>query len=91
MSDKFNPVQYLKGKLCWYLKSNILKLLEPEFELIEIRIKILEEALDKACEQLEWTCPVDQELVEDLNCDGCDNNCKECWKKYFMKEVLGSE
>lgn len=55
------------------------------------RLEQLEKALDKACERLEWTCPVDQELVEDLDCDECDNNCKECWKKYFMKEVLKDE
>ena len=51
----------------------------------------LKKALDKACERLEESCPVDQELVEDLDCDECNNNCKECWKKYFMKEVLGNE
>ena len=45
----------------------------------------LKKALDKACERLDYTCiPVEEELVEDLD---CDNNCKECWKKYFMKEV----
>ena len=49
----------------------------------------LELALDKACEKLDYTCiPVEEELVEDLD---CDNNCKECWKKYFMKEVLHND
>lgn len=49
----------------------------------------LKKALDKACEKLDYTCiPVEEELVEDLD---CDNNCKECWKKYFMKEVLHND
>lgn len=51
------------------------------------RLEKLEQALDKACERLEWTCPVDQELVEDLDCENCKDTYKECWKKYFMKEV----
>lgn len=54
----------------------------------------LKKALDKACERLEYyidNCPCGEELIEDLDCDECDNNCKECWKKYFMKEVLGND
>ena len=49
----------------------------------------LKQALDKACEKLDYTClPVEEELIEDLD---CDNNCKECWKKHFLKEVLLNE
>lgn len=54
----------------------------------------LKQALDKACERLEYyidNCPCGEELIEDLDCDECDNNCKECWKKYFMKEVLDND
>ena len=54
-------------------------------------IEKLENALDKACERLEESCPVEEELIEDLDCDEWDDNCKECWKKYFMKEVLGND
>lgn len=54
----------------------------------------LKKALDKACERLEYytdNCPCGEELIEDLDCDDCESNCKECWKKYFMKEVLENE
>lgn len=91
MGRRSQPLEYLRGKLCWYLKDDILKLLRPEFKMVENYIERLEKALDKACERLEESCPVDQELVEDLDCDNCNDNCKKCWKKYFMKEVLGNE
>ena len=67
----------------------------PFLEDIEIikqdldKLEKLEKALDKACELLaDYTgsCPREEELVEDLDCDECDNNCKECWKKYFMRD-----
>ena len=48
-------------------------------------------ALDKACEILDWDCPVSQDLVDDLDCENCNDNYKECWKKYFLKEVLENE
>ena len=47
----------------------------------------LEKALDKACERL-WDCPVSQELIDDLDCENCKDEYKECWKKFFLKEVL---
>ena len=46
------------------------------------------QALEKACEKLSDDCPVSQELIEDLNCENCKDNYKECWKKYFLKEVF---
>ena len=64
-----------------YSASNDIETIKQDLD----RLEKLEKALDKACEKLDYTCiPVEEELVEDLD---CDNNCKECWKKYFMKEV----
>ena len=51
----------------------------------------LKKALDKACEMLEWGCPVEQDLIDYLDCENCKNTEKECWKKYFLKEVLENE
>ena len=45
------------------------------------------QALEKACERLDDDCPVSQELIDDLDCENCNNNCKECWKKFFLKEA----
>lgn len=74
------------------LKNTILSL-ELDTCIPELRKENtkLKQALDKACERLEYyidNCPCGEELIEDLDCDECDSNCKECWKKYFMKEVL---
>lgn len=52
----------------------------------------LKKALEKACKILSWDCPCCQDLIDDLD---CENRCQpdidyaECWKKYFLKEVLG--
>ena len=58
-----------------------------------IRNQKLEKALDKACEMLNWECPVSQNLIDDLDCENrCSDDfqecCKECWKLYFLKEAL---
>ena len=45
----------------------------------------------KACEMLEWGCPVEQDLIDYLDCENCKNTEKECWKKYFLKEVIDNE
>ena len=74
-----------KGGVC-YTSCEYKEAIEQDLD----RLEKLEKALDKACEKLDYTCPVEEELVEDLDCDDCDNNCKDCWKKYFMKEVLHS-
>ena len=66
---------------CWF------KYLEE----LEKENQILKKALDKACEMLEWGCPVEQDLIDDLDCENCKNTEKECWKKYFLKEVLENE
>ena len=59
------------------------------------RVEMLEKALDKACELLaDYTgiCPFSKKLMYETNCDlNCKDTYKECWKKYFMKEVLGNE
>ena len=51
----------------------------------------LKKALELACEMLSWDCPVSQNLINDLDCDACCDNYKECWKKYFMKKVLDND
>lgn len=71
------------------------------YELFEIikqdldRVEMLEKALDKACELLaDYTgiCPFSKKLMYETNCDlNCKDTYKECWKKYFMKEVLGNK
>lgn len=50
----------------------------------------LKQALEKACERLDDDCPVSQELIDDLDCEECESNCKECWVKYFLKQVFES-
>ena len=56
------------------------------------RLEKLEKAFDKACERLDWDCPEEQNLIDDFidyfDCENCKNTEKECWKKYFLKEVL---
>ena len=56
------------------------------------RLENLEKAFDKACESLDWDCPSGQNLIDDFidyfDCENCKNTEKECWKKYFLKEVL---
>ena len=56
------------------------------------RLEKLEKAFDKACERLDWDCPEGQNLIDDFidyfDCENCKNTEKECWKKYFLKEVL---
>ena len=64
--------------------------------LVEKEKEQLEKALDKACERLDWDCPVSQGLINDLDCENrCSEDfeecCKECWKIYFLKEVLKNE
>ena len=61
-----------------------------------IKNEQLEKALDLACERLNWDCPVSQDLIADLDCenrctDDFEECCKECWKLYFLKEVLKDE
>lgn len=46
----------------------------------ELCVKVckLEKALDKACERLDYDCPVGINLIDDLDCEN------KCWKKYFL-------
>ena len=44
----------------------------------------LDNALDKACEMI-GICPHNVNIEE---CEKVENECKECWKKYFLSEVL---
>ena len=59
------------------------------------RLEKLENAFDKACESLDWDCPEGQNLIDDFidyfDCENCKNTEKECWKKYFLKEVIENE
>ena len=79
------------------IRSILYKYLESPTDVDEVidliikDIERLEKALDIACEKLEYTCPVEEELTNDLDCDDCSNNCKGCWKIYFLKEVLKLE
>ena len=44
----------------------------------------LEKALDKACDMI-GICPPNVDVEE---CEKVENECKECWKKYLLEEVL---
>ena len=62
-----------------------------DFEQVELYAENtkLKQALDKSCERFSYyTCPVSEELIEDLDCKNCKDNYKECWVKFFLKEVL---
>lgn len=66
--------------------------IENECLALEQENEKLKKALEKACKILSWDCPCGQDLIDDLD---CENRCQpdidyaECWKKYFLKEVLG--
>lgn len=71
--------------------DDILQDLE-RLEALEKENEKLKKALKMACERLSCDCPCSQDLIDDLD---CENRCQpdidyaECWKKYFLKEVLG--
>ena len=70
------------------LRKDIVTTYESNKLLREENAK-LKKVIDKACEKLEWTCPFEQKLMFETDCDlNCKDTYKECWKKYFMKEVL---
>ena len=72
-----------EGRICF-----LRNIIEKDLDLLEK----LEKAFDKACESLDWDCPEGQNLIDDFidyfDCENCKNTEKECWKKYFLKEVL---
>lgn len=76
-------------------KSSLVEDLENTIKQDLDRVEMLEKALDKACELLaDYTgiCPFSKKLMYETNCDlNCKDTYKECWKKYFMKEVLGNK
>lgn len=59
-----------------------------DYDVLVNKCKQLEKALEKSCELLDYTCPVEEELIDDLDCENCEDNYKECWKIFFLKEVL---
>lgn len=70
--------------------------LENENKELKEEYEKLKKALDKACKRLDWDCPVSQDLIDDLDCENrCSTDfeecCRECWKIYFLKEVLVDE
>lgn len=70
--------------------EELLDSLQKDYDHLSEEDLKLEQALEKACERLDYTCPVEEELIEDLNCENCEDNYKKCWKKYFLKEVFES-
>lgn len=98
-----NCYKKLKAKFLKFEKENqeLKEDLEESFDynaLRQLKINSLEEentklekALEKSCEKLEYTCPVEEELIDDLDCENCKDNYKECWKKFFLKEVFEDE
>lgn len=63
----------------------------------ELCVKVcnLEKSFDKACERLDYDCPVGINLIDDLDCVNCCDDMKECWKKYFLNfadvEVINND
>lgn len=57
----------------------------------ELCVKVckLEKALDKACEHLDYVCPITLNFIDDLEREN------KCWKKYFLNladvEVLEND
>ena len=87
-----DAIRVLKEAFIVLGKSDIVNTYWFKFlEELEKENQILKKALDKACERLDWDCPVSQNLIDDLDCENCKNTEKECWKKYFLKEVLEDE
>ena len=68
--------------------DTLINCIEMENQELKEENNNLKKALDKACEMLEWGCPVEQNLIDYLDCENCKNTEKECWKKYFLNEVL---
>ena len=71
--------------------DTLINCIEMENQELKEENNKLKKALDKACEMLEWGCPVEQDLIDDLDCENCKNTKKECWKKYFLNEVVDNE
>ena len=71
--------------------DTLINCIEMENQELKEENNKLKKALDKACEMLEWGCPVEQDLIDDLDCENCKNTEKECWKKYFLNEVVENE
>lgn len=88
ISKELEEVEY--GSRVWHLLTDENNLIKNHLELIKEN-QILKKALDKACEMLEWGCPVEQDLIDYLDCENCKNTEKECWKKYFLNEVKDNE
>ena len=75
----------LHSLMCYGI-GNAQKDLLADNEMLQQENEKLKKALELACEMLgDWDCPVSQELIDDLDCEACCDNYKECWKKYFIK------
>ena len=88
ISKELEEVEY--GSREWHLLTDENNLIKNHLELIKEN-QILKKALDKACARLEWDCPVELDLIDDLDCENCNGTYKECWKKYCLKEVVDNE
>lgn len=79
-----NGTQTYNDVVLTLTKEEILELIQY-VDKLEKENKELKGALEDACERLEYSCPVEEELIEDLDCENCNDNYKECWKKFFLK------
>ena len=41
------------------------------YDVLVNKCKQFEKALEKSCEMLDYTCPVEEELIDDLDCENC--------------------
>ena len=110
--DKKNKTYTNLGDLTKYINSlnKRLEMLEEEYnnlkkdydvkdlECVDLQLENekFKKAFNKACLMLDWCCPVEQDLIDDLDCENrCSGDleelCRECWKIYFLKEVKKNE
>ena len=81
-----------------------LEKLEAIEEEIEIPLVALFSIYKKLCEQkfvfmkighqtkcFEYDYYLIDDFIDYFDCENCKNTEKECWKKYFLKEVLENE
>lgn len=84
LKDKIKEMEVLNENLNKYIDNFRQNANIQDLNRLQ-EIYKLEKALEKVCEKLSDDCPVSQELIDDLDCENCNSNSKECWVKFFLK------
>lgn len=70
-----------------YLKARNSKAIEVVLNLIKEKDKIIDLMLNEITNDSINTCPL-EDYNYDLDCENkCNDNYKECWKKYFENKA----